>query len=91
MPIQIIATAHGFDGFERESAGKHREAPQQLLLRLGKEVVAPVDQRTQYPGAGRGLVVALSAETVVEARRIADGNPRPRGGKLDRSGMPSSW
>ena len=39
----IIASAYGFGRFEGPSADEHAEPPKQCSLRLGQQVVAPID------------------------------------------------
>ena len=73
---------------QRPAAGEHRQPPQQRPLRLGEQVVAPVDQRPQRLLAGqrRAAAAGQQPEAVVQPRRDLLHRQRlhPRRRQLDR-------
>ena len=88
------SSVHTHLGHLKRPAGEDGKPPQQRLLALGQQVVAPVDGGAQrlLPWRGRPVAGGQQAEPVGDPhpdllhRQRAD----PGGGQLDASGMPSS-
>ncbi len=87
IAIDRVARAHGLRRLEGRSPGEHGQAAEDRPLRLGQQVVAPVDRRPQrlVPGDGGPAAAGQQAEPVVEAGRDLLDRERPdaRGGELD--------
>ena len=80
--------ADGLDVGERAAAGEDRHAPEQPLLRLGEERVAPVDRGAQrlLPLGRVARAGGEHVERVVEPleQRFRRQEPQPGGGELER-------
>src|SRR5439155_3048295 len=74
-------------GVEREASREHRQPPQDDALRLGQQLVAPVERRAQRLLARqrRAAAACEEPEAIVEPRRDAFDAERgdARGGELD--------
>ena len=83
-----IHCATRLGGLQGEAAGEDGQAAQQRLLRLGEQVVAPVDGAAQglLAGQRRPAAAGQQAEAVVQAGGdlLHREGPDPRGGQLDR-------
>jgi hypothetical protein len=83
-----IVRADGLRGIDGEPAGEDREPLQEALLRLGEQLIAPVQRRTQGAVARQRRTAAAAEQTedVVQAPRDLLGgyHPDAGGGQLDR-------
>jgi hypothetical protein len=92
--VQDVAVAvdHGLGGVQRPAAGEHPEPPEERLLCLAEEVVAPGDRIAQRPLAGGQVARAAGqrqppiAQPGQQRRRRED--PALGGGQLDRQRQP---
>ena len=85
--VDRLAGAHRLRRLERRPAGEDREPAQDGPLRLGQQVVAPVDGGAQrlVPGEGRPAAAGQEAEAVVQPGRdlLHRQGAHPGGGQLD--------
>lgn len=86
--IECLASAKGFRCLQRKSPDKDRQAAQECLLRLGEEIVTPVDRAAEglMPGPARAAAAHQQMEAIVQScSELLDGEcPQPRGRQLDR-------
>ena len=66
--FNAVAGGHLFGGFERESAREHRQSVEQVLLRVGEQLVAPVQ------GCSQGLLARRrqARPSREQAQRVTD-------------------
>ena len=80
----LARIADGLGALERPRSGEHREAPEQALLGVGQQLVAPVDRLAQRLLPDRQIAAAADEqrEPALEARqdlrRREDAGPAPR-------------
>ena len=84
--------ADGFDVGERATAGEHRQPPEQALLLLVEQRVAPLDRRAQRLLPPRRVARARGeqVERMLEPleQRLRSQEPEPRSGELERERQP---
>src|SRR5436190_9173800 len=87
-----VGLAHLLGRLDREAAGEDGEAAEQLLFRLVKELVAPLDRRAQRPLALRRVSSAAreDRQRALEAleQLVGREQARARRGELDRKREP---